>query len=294
MDFHFGFSARCYKSIQHSQFLLFSNHESELNAVSIPPYLHPQSDSNQQPLLTLKAIMHQSTLFFSSMILIIAFSAILVALQKVISFMERRHRNLHPQRREHQYEHYSQQLCGCLATAGLVEIILLGISLPIVDHKVLKICSYPGDCDMIAMIWRTITFIYCGVTVLLVCVLFAFLAMIPQSTFDRPRRFFFQPLTLTFGHLLLQFCAVLVLIVSCSDFVFQKVTLASKRDACMVIAASVILVFEVSVAVWLHGMTTLCVETLVLVSRRRRNPQARFQEVAIDLGNDGSASGEDP
>lgn len=241
--------------------------------------------------------MNQSTLFISSIILMVAFSAFLVALCKVIGFIESHDRNFDARRRTYRYERYSREICCCLATAGLMEIVLLGISLPIMDHKIVKMCDdnrYPADCAEVAIIWQTITFTYCGITVLIACVLIASLARVLRITMARPRRLCFQPLVLTLGHLLQQLCAVLILIVSCSDFVFQKVTMASKRDASIVMAACGILVFEISVAVWLYGTTVFFVETLVLASRRRRNPQTRVQEVGIDMGvqteGDGSGS----
>lgn len=245
--------------------------------------------------------MNQSTLFISSIILMVAFSAFLLALRKVIGFIESRDRNFDARRRTYRYERYSREICGCLATAGLMEIALLGISLPIMDHKIVKMCDdnrYPADCAEVAIIWQTITFTYCGITVLIGCILIACLARVPRNTITRPRRLCFQPLVLTLGHLLLQLCAILTLIVSCSDFVFKKVTMASKRDASIVMAACAILVFEISVAVWLYGTTVFLVETSVLASRRRRNPQARVQEVGIDMGvqteGDGSGSEEGP
>lgn len=226
------------------------------------------------------------------MTLLVAFSAILVAIRKTIGFIERHHRSLDPRRRNYQFEQYSQELCGCLATASLVEIVLLGISLPIMDRKILGMCdieSYPTDCEEIAVIWQTITFAFCGVTVLLACILIAGLASVVRNTMARPQSLCFQPLIQTFGHGMLQFCAVLVLVVSCSDFVFQNVTMASKRDACIIIAACGIMTFEMGVAVWVYGTTTLFVETLVRMSRRRRNPQARVQQIGIDL-DDGDYS----
>ena len=229
------------------------------------------------------------------MTLLVAFSAILVALRKTIGLIERHHRSLDPRRRNYQFEQYSQELCGCLAAASLVEIVLLGISLPIMDRRILGMCdldSYPSECEELAVIWQTITFAFCGVTVLLACILIACLASVLRNTMARPPSLYFHPLIHMFGHGVLQFCAVLVLLVSCSEFVFQNVTAASKRDACIIIAACAILTFELGVAVWVYGTTTLFVETLVQASRRSRSPQARVRQVGIDL-DDGVYSEED-
>ena len=232
--------------------------------------------------------MDQSTLFISSMTLVVSFSAFIVALNKVINVIERHYGNLGPRRPTYQYERYSQELCGCLATVGLVEIILIGISLSIMDHEILKMCDYhnhSADCNEIAVIWHTIIFTYWGVTVLIACILVASLARVIPSIKARPRRLCFQPMILMYGHLLLQFCALLILAVTCSDFIFQKVTMATKRDACIIIAAWALFTFEISVSVWLYGTTTFCVEIIVLASRRR-NPQARVQGVGVGIGLD--------
>lgn len=234
--------------------------------------------------------MDQSTLFIASITFMVVFSSILVALRKVVDFIERHHRNLNPGHRTYHYERYSQEFCGCLAIASCVEVVLLAISLPIMDHKILKMCDwigYQADCDEVGMIWGTITFAYYGVTLLIACVLIASLTQVFRDTWVRPRREFFGPVVLTLGHLILQFCAFIMLIVFCSDFVFQKSTEASKRDACIIFAACGILLFEIGVGVWLYGTLIFLGESVVLASRRRRNRQAGFPEDVIALDDHG-------
>lgn len=234
--------------------------------------------------------MDQSTLFLASITFMVVFSSVLVALRKIVDFIERHHRNLNPRRRTYHYERYSQELCGCLAIAGCVEVVLLAISLPIMGHKIMGVCDwigYEAVCDEVVTIWGAITFAHYGVSFVFACALIACLAQVLRDTWARPRRDFFGPVVLTLGHLILQFCAFIMLIVFCSDFLFQKVTEASKRDACIIFAACAILAFEIGVGVWLYGTLTFFCESGVLVSRRRRNRQAGVPHVVIHLDDHG-------
>lgn len=163
-------------------------------------------------------------------------------------------------------ELYSRDLCGCLSLICFIETILLGIPVIPVDRSMKKLCDNrrkPIDCADAASTWRTITFGFSGMTILILCFLLVSLMSLYRERFSRPRRHYFRPWVLAFGHIWLQICAVLLVLVSFPQILYRDPARPGSRDTGMATAACGIVAFEIGVALWIYGTAMFLLELMM-------------------------------
>lgn len=142
----------------------------------------------------------------------------------------------------------------------------MGVSIPPMDRKIEKMCDNQGilaDCVTLTSTWRIVTFGFCGMTALISCLLLISLMSLYRQRFSRQRNRYFRLWILVYGHIRLQLCAVLFVLISIPRILHQDITGPGSRDISMEVAGCGIIACEIGVALWIYGTAMLSLELMM-------------------------------